>query len=202
MNNITRLISRFERRSLLIAAAAVLAVLYMGGLVVDSYKARQVDLENNRTRLEQYNTITDSTEGLEERLVNLNRQKEKIERYFFTGETNDKIASAMQIRVQALVSRAGLQAESIRPIRQRKEVSTEKESEAPVFGEVAIKVRLAGTFMEFIDFMSLLYKGKEFFKVESFNLKPYRNSGLKIFLDLKGYYILPGHSNEPEGEGS
>jgi hypothetical protein len=202
MNNITRFLSRFERSSLLIAMAIVLAILYVGGRASDSYKARQVDLESKRTRLEQYNAIADRAVVHEERLKDLNRQKAKIEEYFFSGETNDKIASAMQIRIQALVSRAGLQAESIRPIRQKKEVVPEKGTEAPVFGEVAIKVRLAGTLMEFMDFISELYRGKEFFKVENFTLKQYRNTGLKIFVDLKGYYILPDHNSETGGTGS
>jgi len=202
MNNITRFLSRFERRSLLIAVAVALAVLYLGVWAVDSYKARQADLESKRTRIEQYNDIAGRTGELEERLKSLNRHKTKIEKYFFSGATDDEIASAMQVRIQALVSRAGLQAESIRPIRQKKQVAPEKGEGAPVFGEVAIKVRLVGTLMEFMDFISELYKGKEFFKVETFNLKPYRNTGLKIFVDLKGYYILPDQSDETGGAGS
>jgi hypothetical protein len=202
MNNISRFLSRFERRSLLIAVAVVLAVLYLGRWGADSYEARQVELESKRARLEQDNAIAERVELYAERLKDLDRQKVKVEKYFFSGETNDKIASAMQLRIQALVSRAGLQAESIRPIRQKKEVAPEKGAKAPVFGEVSIKVRLAGTLMEFMDFMSELYKGEEFFKVENFNLKPYRNTGLKIFIDLKGYYILPDHNNDAGGTGS
>ena len=89
MNNITRFLSRFERRSLLIAVAVALAALYLGGLAADSYKARQADLESKRTRLEQYNAIVGRAEVHEERLKELNRQKAKIEKYFFSGEAPD-----------------------------------------------------------------------------------------------------------------
>ena len=84
-------------------------------------------------------------------------------------------------------------------IRQKKEAGHEKGEDTPVLGEVVIKARLAGTLMQFMDLISEIYKGKEFFKIENFSLKTYKN-GLKIFIDLRGYYILPDQKDS-DGAG-
>ena len=190
MNNVTRFLNRFERRSLLIAVAVVLLLFNLGRWINSSYQARQAELESNWARLEQYGSVTGNVEQLKEQLDDLLKRKTKVEKYFFTGETDDKIASAMQIKIQSLISRTGMRSESIRPIRQKREAENEKGDDGPVLGEVVIKARLTGTLMQFIDLISDLYKGKEFFKIENFSLKAYK-SGLKIFIDLRGYYILP-----------
>ncbi len=198
MNNITRFLSRFERRYLLIAVAVVLLLFNLGRWATNLYQARQTELESNLARLEQYGFVTGKTVSLEEQLNSLTKQKTKVEKYFFTGATDDKIASAMQIRIQALIARTGMQSESIRPIRQKLEAERGKGEDRSILGEVVVKVRLAGSLMQFMDFISELYKGKEFFKIESFSLKPYK-SGLKIFIDLRGYYILPDQNDGAGG---
>ena len=106
----------------------------------------------------------------------------------------------MQLRIQSLVARAGMQSESIRPIKQKKE-SKDKGGEGAVLGEVLIKARLVGSISAFMDFMAGIYKGNEFFKVENFSLKPYRKSGLKIFIELRGYYLLPEVKQEKDQKG-
>ena len=200
MDNMVRFFSRFERKTLLIAGAVVLLLLNIGRLAGNSFEARQTELESKLTRLEQYQRITSRADDLDKKLERLLKHKKQIEKHFFTGTTDDKIASAMQLRIQSLVSRNGLQSESIRPIRQKKE-SKDKDAENVVLGEVLIKARLVGTISDFMDFMAALYQGKEFFKIENFSLKPYRKSGLKIFVELRGYYILPekDQSDGPEG---
>jgi hypothetical protein len=198
MNNITRFLSRFERRYLLIAVAVVLLLFNLGRWATNSYQARQTELESNLARLEQYGLVTGKTVPLEEQLNSLTKQKTKVEKYFFTGATDDKIASAMQIRIQALIARTGMQSESIRPIRQKLEADRGEGEERAILGEVVIKARLAGSLIQFMDLISELYRGKEFFKIESFSLKPYK-SGLKIFIDLRGYYILPDQNDGAGG---
>lgn len=198
MNNIARFINRFERRSLLIAVAVLLLLFNIGRWITSSYQAGGVELESNLARLEQYGYVTGNVAQLEEQLNSLAKQKAEVEKHFFTGATDDKIASAMQIKIQALVAQAGLVSESIRPIRQKAEAEKGKGEKAPVLGEVVVKVRLVGSLMEFMDFIAALYKGKEFFKIENFSLKPYKKS-LKIFIDLRGYYILPGQHDGAGG---
>ena len=58
-----------------------------------------------------------------------------------------------------------------------------------------------GSISTFMDFLASLYKGNEFFKVENFSMKPYRKSGLKIFIELRGYYLLPEDEQDNDQEG-
>ncbi|MEN8142215.1 MAG: GspMb/PilO family protein [Thermodesulfobacteriota bacterium] len=201
MDNIVRFFSRFERKTLLIVGAVLLLLLNIGRLVDNSFEARQVELESKSTRLEQYRKISARVGELDKKLARLLKQKKQAEKHFFTGATDDKITSAMQLRIQSLVGRAGMQSESIRPIRQKaKEAkdSKDKDSGAAVFGEVLIKARLVGSISSFMDFMASLYKGNEFFRVENFSMKPYRKSGLKIFIELRGYYLLPAENQDSD----
>ncbi len=200
MDNIVRFLSRFERKTLLIAGAVVLLLLNMGRLVSNSFETRQKELESKITRLDQYKKISGRADELDKKLESLTEQKIGVEKHFFTGETADKIASAMQLRIQSLVARAGMQSESIRPIRQAKD-SKDKDTDEAIIGEVLVKARLVGSISAFMDFMVSLYKGNEFFKVENFSLKPYRKSGLKIFIELRGYYILPEKEQGEEQKG-
>ena len=200
MDNIVRFFNRFERKTLLIAAAVVLLLLNVGRLVNNSFETRRTELESKIIRLEQYKRITGKADELDKRLARLLKQKGQVEDHFFTGETDDEITSSMQLRIQSLVARAGMQSESIRPIKQKKE-SKDKGGEGAVLGEVLIKARLVGSISAFMDFMASIYKGNEFFKVENFSLKPYRKSGLKIFIELRGYYLLPEVKQEKDQKG-
>jgi hypothetical protein len=198
MKNIIHFFARFQRRSLLIAAAILLIVVNLGRWVNDDYETRQGELESKMGQLAQYQLVTRKAEIFDERLTHLLGIKEQVGKYFFTGEDDDKLSSAMQLRIQSLVAKAGMQAESIRPMMQKTDGKRDKDDAGDVLGEVLIKVRLAGTLHEFMDFMTDLYRSKEFFEIESISLKPYRKTGLKIFIELKGYYILAGQSGNSE----
>jgi len=191
MNNLTRFLNRFQRRTLLIAVAVLLLLLNLGRWVISSYDIRKTELESKLARLEQVRFVAGQSDILKERLAKTDKAKKQVEVYFFRGESGEKIASAMQLRVQALVSQAGLASESIRPTNQPSDKNRDFGGEqflAP--GEVNVKARLVGTLEEFMMFQALLYKSKEFFKIEKITLKPYKKAGLKIFLELRGFYIL------------
>lgn len=198
MKNIVYFFERFQRRTLLIAVAVVLVVLNLGRWGNDAYTARQDELESKLALLEQYQGVTSKVEDFDERLADLVKVKEQVGGYFFTGENDEKLSSAMQLRIQALVVKAGMQAESIRSTIQKIEGKKGKDRLGDALGEVLIKARLAGSLTAFMDFMTELYRGKEFFQIESVSLKPYRNRGLKIFLELKGYYVLSGSGGNSE----
>ena len=59
-------------------------------------------------------------------------------------------------------------------------------------------MRLAGTLEEFISFLGNLYKSGNLFKIESFTLKPYKKTELKIFLDMKGFYKIVKNNERDE----
>lgn len=195
MKNIIYFLERFQRRSLLIAAAALLAIVNLASWVGDAYDTRQVEVESKLAQLSQSRLVTSKTKILDKRQKNLLRQKEQVGRYFFTGEDSDKISSAMQLRIQALVAKAGMRAESIRSTPQKTEGKQDGLGGGYSLDGVLIKARLAGTLAEFLGFMAELYKGKEFFEIKSISLKPYRNVGLKILIELKGYYVLLDQDN-------
>lgn len=198
MNDIANFFARFQRRSLLIAAAVVLIVVTLGLRVNDAYNTRQEEVESKLARLAQFQLVSGESEVVDERLNHLLGRKKQVVKYFFTGADDTKLSSAMQLRVQALVAKAAMRAESIRPTMHKPDFKQGKDGGGPVLGEVLIKVRLAGTLREFMDFLAELYRGKEFFEIENVSFKPYRKTGLKIFIELKGYYIIPGQSGNPE----
>ncbi|MCK4839506.1 MAG: hypothetical protein KAS94_11950 [Desulfobulbaceae bacterium] len=194
MKYIVHFFARFQRRSLLVAAAVLLIIVNLGVWLNDAYDTRQEEVESKTAQLGQYQRVIGKGKVLDERLENLLVLKKQVGQYFFTGEDDNKLSSAMQLRIQALVAKAGLQAESIRPMMQKTDLKQDKDGEGSVLGEVLIKVRLAGTIHEFMDFLAVLYNTDEFFEVESISLKPNRKTGLKIFIELKGYYIMPGQN--------
>ncbi len=194
MKDIVHFFARFQRRSLLVAAAVLLIIVNLGVWINDAYDTRRQEVESKTAQLDQYQRVIGKGKVLDERLEHLLVLEKQAGQYFFTGEDDNKISSAMQLRVQALVAKAGLQAESIRPTMRKTDLRQDKDGDGSVLGEVLIKVRLAGTIDEFMDFLAELYRGKEFFEIESISLTPYRNAGLKIFIELKGYYIIPGQS--------
>lgn len=191
MMNMVYFFKRFQRRTVLVAIAVLLLVIYAGRWVNDAYDARRIELDNRLNRLGQYRLVTAKAEMYERRLQNLLAQKEQVDPYFFSGADDNKLSSAMQLKIQALVVKAGLQAESIRPVLQKNEGRDDEESDYGL-GEVLIKTRLAGTLNGFIGFLAELYRSETFFGIDSISLRPYRNSELKIFIELRGYYVLLG----------
>lgn len=199
MNDIANFFARFQRRSLLIAAAVVLTIFTIGLRVNDAYDTRQEEVESKLTRLAQFQLVSGESKAIDARLNHLLGRKEQVEKYFFTGADDSKLSSAMQLRVQALVAKAAMRAESIRATIHKPDLKQGKDGRSgTVLGEVLIKVRLAGTISQFMDFLAALYRGKEFFEIEKVSFKPYKKTGLKIFIELKGYYIIPGQNGNPE----
>jgi len=200
MKKIFYFFERFQRRNLLIAAAILLLIIYAGQWVNYTYAARQIDIESRLSRLGQYQLATRKAEVYKARLQQLVKLKKQVGKYFFTGEDDNRLSSAMQLKIQALVAKAGLQAESIRPVMQKSE-GRDKEEGGYTLGEVLIKTRLAGTLSQFSAFMAELYRSEEYFGIESISIRPYRNTGLKIFVELRGYYVLlKGDENPGEKE--
>ena len=89
----------------------------------------------------------------------------------------------MQLKLQEHISTSGLVLETLRPTFQRDKAKDKD------IGEVQIKMRLSGSLDEFARFLASLYKSKHLFHIESFTLKPFRGAGLKIFIDMKGFYM-------------
>ncbi|MHB8149724.1 MAG: type II secretion system protein GspM [Desulfobulbia bacterium] len=184
MNQIMEFIHRFERRHLLAGAAAVLLVLNLGSWAMGYLDARQEELADRMEMLAQYREAVQRLPEIEDRVAVLSRQQQQLESFLFQGENEEKIASAMQIMLQSEVSNAGLEPEFIQPMRAG-EGGDRKEH-----GEIAIKMRMSGALNDLGRFLHSRYASKQFFRIESLTIKPFRPGELKISLDVRGYYKI------------
>lgn len=184
MNQIMEFIHRFERRHLLAGAAAVLLVLNLGSWAIGYLDARQEELADRMEMLAQYREAVQRLPEIEDRTALLSRQQQQLESFLFQGENEEKIASAMQIMLQSEVSNAGLEPEFIQPVRAG-EGGDRKEH-----GEIVIKMRLSGGLNDLGRFLHSRYASKQFFRIESLSIKPFRPGELKISLDVRGYYKI------------
>ena len=53
-----------------------------------------------------------------------------------------------------------------------------------------MKARLSGTLEGFSAFLANLYRSNKLYRIESFSIKSYKGTALKIFIDINGYYKL------------
>jgi hypothetical protein len=175
--------SRFGTRPLLIGAVALLVGLNLLRFAYGSYEQKKESVHSRQELLVRYQASLGQLPELRSRVTALERQKQAFEEILFTGSSEEEIASAMQIMIQEQLVKAGLEPESLRPLRSG-------DAKGKEYGEISIKVRSAGTLNEFIGFLANLYRSRQLFQIESFTLKPYNQTELKIFIDFKGYYKL------------
>jgi len=177
-------VQRFDRRYLLGGIAALLLLLNLGRLGLDYLDSRQAELTDRMAMLTQYREAVQRLPELEDRVVLLSRRQQRLESFLFQGESEEKIASAMQIMLQTEVSNAGLEPEFIQPVRAG-EGGDRKEH-----GEIAIKIRMSGALNDLGVFLHSRYAGKQFFRIESLTIKPFKPGELKISMDVRGYYKI------------
>ena len=184
MINISRIIDRFGgKKPLLIGIMAALLALKAGQLVINHFDEMEDHVSNREALLDQYHRTTQKLVKLRANVARAEKRKEQLDVFLFSGESAEKISSAMQIQLQEQVIKAGLEPESIRPRQGEKYQEND-------YGEVAVKIRLAGSLNNFTKFLADLNRSQQLFVIESFTLKSYKKTKLKIFLELKGYYLL------------
>lgn len=177
-------VQRFDRRYLLGGIAALLLLLNLGRLGLDYLDSRQAELTDRMAMLTQYREAVQRLPELEDRVVLLSRRQQRLESFLFQGESEEKIASAMQIMLQTEVSNAGLEPEFIQPVRAG-EGGDRKEH-----GEIGIKIRMSGALNDLGVFLHSRYASKQFFRIESLTIKPFKPGELKISMDVRGYYKI------------
>lgn len=201
MNSISRVLHRIGTRGLLLGLVGLLVVIKLGLMLYDSYKAEQIELESRRASLVRYQKLTGKVPELRNQLLSLTAERDKLRQVLFTGSSEENIISAMQLDLQALVTTAGLEAETIRPIKQK---NVRAGGEEFGLGEVAIKASLTGTLAEYLAFLAALYGSEKFYKIEAVTLSPYKMSDLKISIDLRGYFLItaPEVAGNLESDGA
>jgi Tfp pilus assembly protein PilO len=193
MINLPGILHKVRSRSFLIGLALLLLLFNLTKVSVNYFKDQQVEVESRVALLQQQRKSVERIDELRESVSALEARKKALDGYLFRGESEERVASAMQIMLQEMVSKANLDPESLRPILRGSTGEKDKEKE---IHDLAIKLRLAGDIQGFLDFLAGLYRSQRLFVIDNFILKPDRNGKLKILMDLKGFYLLA------EGEGS
>lgn len=188
MNSISRILHRVGSRGLLLGVVGLLVLIKLGLWLQESYQADQAELDNKKASLVRYRKLSGKIPELRSQLQLLDIEREKLGKNLFTGPSEENIISAMQLDIQALVVTAGLDAEAIRPLKQKSAMQVGGDSSA--LGEVAIKASLVGTLTEFQAFLAELYRSPKVYKIEALTLTPFKKTELKISIDLRGYFLI------------
>jgi hypothetical protein len=184
MIQLTELRNRFGSKPLLISIALALLVLNVVRVGGGYYQEKKETVSNRLALLERSHASVEELPELQRRVAILERRKELFEEHLLGGNSEEEIASAMQIMLQEQLVKAGLEPESLRPI------TSGESSEDKDYGELSIKVRSTGTLDELVVFLANLYRSPHLFQIESFTFTPHNERELKIFIDFKGYYKL------------
>lgn len=184
MNSIKQFFSQFQSRTLLIGAAALLLAVNLGRLGVNLYYENLGEALGKVKMLSQYQEQAEEITQLKNKVAALDRQQKQLDHYFLVGKSEEDISSALQIVLQEMVVKSGLQPEFIRPTRSGGISQTEK------LNEITVNLRVAGTIDNFMTFIRDLYKSASYFKVESLSIKPFKDAELKIVMEVKGFYKL------------
>jgi len=185
MINFQVLIHKIRSKPFLIGLAVALLLLNAARMLINYYQDRQLQVESRVALLQQQQRSLEKLDDLRKSVASLEARKEQLRHYLFIGESEERIASAMQITLQEKVSKAHLEPESLRPILRGGDKGQEKKIQ-----DISIKLRLSGDIQGFLDFIAELYRSDSFFLIENFVLKPDRQNKLKILMDLKGFYQL------------
>ncbi|HIJ78346.1 MAG TPA: hypothetical protein HPP69_03390 [Deltaproteobacteria bacterium] len=183
-------INRFDRRHLLLGVAALLLLLNLGRLGANFLDARQQELGDRLELLSRYRESVLKLPQVQQRVSRLQKRTQYLESFLFTGDSEEQIASAMQIKLQSEISQAGLSPEFIQPLRNRDNNGT------PGVNDIGIKIRMSGSLNNFAAFIKAIYSGKQLFKIESLTIKPFKKDELKIFLEVRGVYRLTPSGGE------
>ncbi len=187
MNSISRILHRTGSRGLLLGVVGLLVLVKLGLWLQETYQADQAELASRQASLVRSRKLTGKIPELRSQLQGLNDERERLGKYLFTGSNEENVISAMQLDLQAMVTTAGLEAETIRPLKQKNAQASGVES---ALGEVALKASLSGTLAEYLAFLAELYRSPKVYKIEAVTLSPFKKSELKILIDLRGYFVI------------
>lgn len=170
-----------NQKALLLILAGLLSLIALVAFLVSTYSTMETRLEELDQQLFVDQKNIRKLPGLRLQIKYQKQQIGRIEQALFKGADQDEVLSTMQIKVQAMLKRAGLEPESLRPVTSRKTSANSLQS-------VVLKLRLNGTMHQFTTFLAAVYKNKTFFQIEGLTIKPFQQDGLKIYMDLRAYY--------------
>ena len=192
MPTLTKLLSLARTRNGLLVIVGLLLLMNAVRLINGKYADILQGVESKQALLGQYRMSTKDIDAVRAKIQQLEARKAQFEKHLFRGESEKDITSAMQIKLQEVLARVGMNPESLSP------VTKGGKDDGNPYGEVIIKIRLGGTLESFIKFLAELYKMEYLFRIENVTVKPLKKEEVKIFLELKGYFRL----NEPPKDES
>lgn len=184
MPSLTKLLSLARTRNGLLVIVGLLVLMNAARLINGKYADILQGVESKQALLGQYRMSTKDIEAVRAKIQQLEARKAQFEKHLFRGESEKEVTSAMQIKLQEVLGRVGLNPESLSP------AAKGGKDDGNPYGEVIIKIRLGGTLESFMKFLAELYKMEYLFRIENVTVKPLKKEEVKIFLELKGYYRL------------
>ncbi len=169
-----------SQQALLLLTAGLLTAIALMAFLLSTYNnmvARLDDLEQ-QIFVDQKNVR--KLHGLRFQVKQQKQQIGQIEQALFKDNDQDTVTSEMQIKVQAMLQKSGLEPESLRPVNSRAITNT--------LPSVVLKLRLNGDMDQFISFLVAIYRNRSFFHIEGLTIKPFQQDKLKIYMDLRAYY--------------
>lgn len=182
-------IARFRLRIVLVLLAVVLAGFSVWRQMEARYATKEEYIASRKVLLDQHRLTVRKLSGLKKQVEQLEERRQQVDKILFTGASEEEVASAMQLLVQEKLNGTGLETESLRPVLQTP-VKEKDGGKKKGYGEISVKARLSGTLNGFSTFLANLYQSDKLFRIESFSIKAYKGTGLKIFIDINGYYKL------------
>lgn len=173
---------RLDRKTILVALAGLFLCLGLIRFAFGLYQQKSSEIETKEAILFAQQKSSRQLPFLKKELAMLEREEQKARAFLFTGPSVDTITSTMQIRLQAIISEAGLEPESVRPL-------GGKNLDGNIH-TIGIKLRVNGTLENFALFLAALYENDTFFLIENCTMKPDKMKGLKIFMDLTAFYTV------------
>jgi len=186
----------YNPRRVLIGIALVLLLVNLYSWLGGHYRTMKVDVDSKVALLESYQRQKGRLVDLSEREAKLRNMAGDLKKRLFAGAGESEVASAMQIKLQSMVKTSGIESESIRPVAAPVK---DKGGKAERIIPLVVKMRLTGTMPEFLTFMKLLYGDETPFRIKVMTVRSYRKAGVKIFLELRGYYQLNPGSDGLDG---
>lgn len=181
---INRIPSQYRNQKTLIVGMAIILCLVTGTYaLLSTYDSMQVKLEDHEQQLFIDQKNIRKLNGLRKQIKHQTQQLARLDRSLLKGKAQDTIVSTMQIQVQSMLTSAGLEPESLRPV-------TSRVMGGETIQSVVLKLRLSGTIEQFKTFLTLIYKADAFFHIEGLTIKPFKQDQLKIYMDLRGYYQI------------
>ncbi len=169
-----------DRKTLLVGLAGLFLCFGLIRFTFGIYQEKALDIEAKEATLFAQMKSSRKLPSLKKEVALLEREVKKAQSVLFQGPNPDTITSTIQIRLQALISEAGLEPESLRPLGGKKRDNGMQ--------SISIKLRVNGSLENFAEFLAALYRNDKFFLIENCTLKPDKLKGIKVFMDLKAFY--------------